>query len=116
MKYSVSPYFWGLLAAILGVTLVIYRPDLMRKPDNDLKVTMDNVLQSLLIQEKKVDVNHKPKIAVGYGACKDVFVEAKDILGHLKPPGELQNFNEIETMDQLLKMFGYFFSHGAAAE
>jgi len=85
-------------------------------PETDLRTTMDNVLQSLLIQEKSVDAKQQVKIAVGYGACKDLFVDAKNVIGNLRPKGSLKNFNEINSMDELLEMFGYFFEHGAAAE
>ena len=109
----------GALIAFFGILFVWFRPDMtviQKDPETNLRSTMDNVLKSLLIQEKSVDTEQQVKIAIGYGACKDLFVDAKNVIGHLKPKGPLKNFNEIKSMDELLEMFGYFFEHGAAAE
>ena len=117
MEQSSGYVKFGVLIAILGILLVWFRPDIgLKDPETDLRTSMDNVLQSLLIQEKSVDSKQQVKIAVGYGACKDLFVDAKNVIGNLKPQGSLKNFNEIKSMDELLEMFGYFFKHGAAAE
>lgn len=98
------------MAVFAGLVLVLFWPQ--NQADK-----MEKVLNSLLIQEKSAQVKPELKIAVGYGACKDIFVQASDVIDkNSKPRNKLQNYNEIETMDQLLEMFGYFFSHGAAAE
>ena len=112
MKEAFSWTKCGLvLAVIIGMVAIFYA----KESELEKRSRMDNVLQSLLIQEKSVNVKIQAKIAVGYGACKDLFVNGKDVIIS-NPRSELQNFNEIETMEQLLQMYGYFFSHGAAAE
>ena len=88
---------------------------------------MRNVLRSLIKQEKETSVTasnedggHQrgPKVAVGYGACRDLFVEAGQLLQRvgLSPPEEVGHFDQIGDGEQLRKMFAYFFKHGAAAE
>ena len=117
MEQSFGYVKLGILIAFFSILFVWLRPDIAKNdPETELKTSMDNVLQSLLIQEKSADAKQQVKIAVGYGACKDLFVDAKDVIGNMKPEGALQNFNEINNMDELLQMFGYFFKHGAAAE
>ena len=106
---------YGLLLAFIILIVALFYP---RESEVETRIQMDNVLQSLLVQEKSVDVRTHAKIAVGYGACKDMFVNGRDVLKSfdMKPKSELRNHNEIKTWDQLLEMYGYFFSHGAAAE
>ena len=59
-----------------------------------------------------------PRIAVGYGACTDVYVDAVEFLNasELHPDLPLVASDKITTKDELLQSFGYFFSKGAAAE
>ena len=117
MEQSFSFAKLGVGIAILALVSLWFVPDISHNgPEMDLRVSMDNILKSLLKQEKTVDAKQQVKIAVGYGACKDLFVDAKNVIGNLKPKGTLQNFNEIKTIDDFLEMFGYFFKHGAAAE
>ena len=117
MEQSFSFAKFGVGIAFLALVSLWFVPDIAQNgPEIDLRVSMDNVLKSLLKQEKTVDSKQQVKIAVGYGACKDLFVDAKNVIGNLKPKGTLQNFNEIKNMDEFLEMFGYFFKHGAAAE
>ena len=117
MEQSFSFAKFGIGVAFLALVSLWFVPDIAQNgPEIDLRVSMDNVLKSLLKQEKTVDAKQQVKIAVGYGACKDLFVDAKNVIGNLKPKGTLQNFNEIKNMDEFLEMFGYFFKHGAAAE
>ena len=117
MEQSFSFAKFGVGVAFLALVSLWFVPDIAQNgPEIELRVSMDNVLKSLLKQEKTVDSKQQVKIAVGYGACKDLFVDAKNVIGNLKPKGPLQNFNEIKNMDEFLEMFGYFFKHGAAAE
>ena len=82
---------------------------------------MESVLQSLSRQETERDFVsslNPPRIALGYGACQDLFIDAKDFLAGRPepPPDKPEHYNEIATRDQLSQMFAYFFEHGAAAE
>lgn len=113
MKDSSYLVKYGLLGLLLGAIFVLYNPF---DADKDLKIRLDKVLNSLLVQEKSVQVLGPVKIAVGYGACKDIFVDAKHVIGDKFPQKSPQNYNEITTFEELLEMYAYFFSHGAAAE
>ena len=73
-------------------------------------------MKSLLKQEQKAIVSPNVLVAVGYGACLDIFVDAADLLGEEKQPNEPNHADEIKTKKDLLETFAYFFSHGAAAE
>lgn len=59
-----------------------------------------------------------PHIAVGYGACTDVYVDAVHFLNatELAVDAPLVASDKITTKDELLRSFGYFFAKGAAAE
>ena len=70
----------------------------------------------MLKQEKKADVSPNVRVAVGYGACVDIFVNAADLLGAEQPPKTPSHASQISTKKDLLETFAYFFSHGAAAE
>ena len=113
MKDSLYLVKYGLLAIVLSVLLAYYNP---YDADTTLKTRMDKVLNSLLKQEKSVQVSGQVKIAVGYGACKDIFVDAKHVMGSKFPKNQPKNYNEISNFEELNEMFAYFFSHGAAAE
>ena len=67
-------------------------------------------------QEQKAIVSPNVVVAVGYGACLDIFVDASDLLGKETPPILPSHASEIKTKKDLLETFAYFFSHGAAAE
>ncbi|RVE42796.1 hypothetical protein evm_012553 [Chilo suppressalis] len=67
--------------------------------------------------ENKVSIgNLQPRVALGYGACHDLFVNATKLLDFNELKGSPEHFNEISNKDEFLKSFAYFFKHGAAAE
>lgn len=74
------------------------------------------VLSGLLTSNHRKEIHH-PRIAVGYGSCKDLVFDAHKVL-----KGDYMNHNceedvaSINTHDELLNSFGYYFKHGAAAE
>lgn len=88
---------------------------------NELK-HLTSILSSLTDLEYSnrslVDV---PRVAVGYGACTDVYLNAVEFLNATEfnnpswtedaPPSD-----KITNYKELLQTFGYFFSKGAAAE
>ena len=60
-----------------------------------------------------------PRVAVGFGACKDVIVPALPTLtgaGIIPPEHPPEHVRIIQSKDDLQNMFAYFFQHGAAAE
>ncbi|XP_013136312.1 PREDICTED: ADP-dependent glucokinase [Papilio polytes] len=70
-----------------------------------------------LESENKVGVgNSQPKVALGYGACHDLFVNATSLLDYRDLKGSPEHFNEISNKEEFIKSFTYFFKHGAAAE
>lgn len=84
--------------------------------DDELKDRLKNVLDSMLDVEAAHQATHSPRVAVGYGACQDLFVSAKYMVQNETFPANPQNYLQIDNKQQLLEMFAYFFSHGAAAE
>lgn len=56
------------------------------------------------------------KIAVGFGACQDVIIPSRHVFKNLKAPEEPRNHDVLNTHDELLETFTYYFKHGAAAE
>ena len=59
-----------------------------------------------------------PRVAVGYGACTDVYLNAVEFLNASTDGTEMwtEPSDKITTERELLQTFGYFFSKGAAAE
>ncbi|CAK1542946.1 unnamed protein product [Leptosia nina] len=77
------------------------------------------VKEYLLYLEKENAVGSgvkQPKVALGYGACHDLFVNATSFLNFKDLKGPPEHFNEITSKEEFLKSFAYFFKHGAAAE
>ena len=116
---------WAKLSLVAAVAVaaiaVYYRGSLLE--DDHLRQRMEAVLKSLIKQEKTATIGNGgsgsgagPRIAIGYGACKDLFVDGYRLLPQSVAPGTPEHFNEIENESQLRKMYAYFFQHGAAAE
>lgn len=61
-----------------------------------------------------------PHVAVGYGSCSDVYVNAVEFLNQTdvleKDASKWLASDKIQTRQELLETFGYFFQRGAAAE
>lgn len=92
-----------------------------RSPQDDiLDDRLDTVLSSLLRAERKVGVNGvaRPRVAVGFGGCVDLFVDAVSLLKKigLAPTDQPHHYDFIESEAQLAQSFAYFFAPGAAAE
>uniref|UniRef100_A0A1B6FNT9 Carbohydrate kinase PfkB domain-containing protein n=1 Tax=Cuerna arida TaxID=1464854 RepID=A0A1B6FNT9_9HEMI len=101
----------GTLCSALFVCVSIY---LNISPDDELSIRLKYVLQGLIEVENRFK-SESPKVAVGYGACNDLFVEGKQILefdSNVKP----KHCDEISSETDLKNTFAYFFRHGAAAE
>ena len=85
-------------------------------PENELTRKLDTVISSLL----KYEANHgevsQPRVAVGYGACKDLFVTGAHMFANLSLTDHPAHFPSISTEAELLQMYAYFFQAGAAAE
>ena len=68
--------------------------------------------------EKKVKMPLEPRIAVGFGACQDIYADGMKVLAGVgaAPPETPEHVSEIHSLEDLEKIFTYFFEHGAAAE
>ncbi|XP_026286281.1 ADP-dependent glucokinase-like [Frankliniella occidentalis] len=99
----------GCLLSLLVVLVAIWlRPGTEREIDAEVRAILRG-----LIDVETPDRVRKPKVAVGYGACMDVFTNAKDVLQFKESdldPGVITN--DVE----LMQAYTYFFRHGAAAE
>ena len=99
----------GFLLSFLFVLVAIWlRPSADREIDSALRTILRG-----LIDVETLNRIRKPKVAVGYGACMDVFANARDVL-------EFQETDShpvtLTTDVELMQAYTYFFRHGAAAE
>lgn len=74
------------------------------------------VKNSLLALELDAKVTGPPRVALGYGACHDLFVNATALFSETGTLDAPAHFNEISNKEELLRSFAYYFKHGAAAE
>ncbi|KAJ9578303.1 hypothetical protein L9F63_005469, partial [Diploptera punctata] len=84
--------------------------------EKELSNRLISVLEGLERVEKDHPVDRRPKVAIGYGACNDLFIDGKQLLKYDDSAGTPEHFNFISSIDELLKTYAYFFRHGAAAE
>jgi len=103
---------FGTFLTVLIVLAAIY----YRNTDDILQKRLLTLLHGLETLENKYIITRKPKVAIGYGVCTDVFIDAKHLLGYSDEIGRPEHFDEINTELELLKSFAYYFRHGAAAE
>lgn len=102
---------YGSFLTILCVFYAIYRRD----TSDGLKERLIRVINGL-IQVEDQHIRVAPKVAIGYGACVDLFVDGKDLLPFHNNIGEPEHFENINSRDELYKSFAYYFKHGAASE
>lgn len=100
------------ISALIIVIALLYR----RQVDEVLKDRLNSVLAGLVNVEKECSVDIRPKVAIGYGACNDLFIDAKELLKYDEAAQNPEHFNDISSVEKLLKTYAYFFRHGAAAE
>ncbi|EZA53561.1 hypothetical protein DMN91_005991 [Ooceraea biroi] len=103
---------YGTCFTILIVLAAIY----YRNTENILHQRLLTLLHGLERLENKHVITSRPKVAVGYGVCTDVFIDAKYLLKYSDEIDRPEHFDEINTELELLKSFAYYFRHGAAAE
>lgn len=105
------------ISSVLAIAVVLWAVYLKNEDSNLLKIT--SISDSLLrIENKNLvgDGASKPKVAVGYGACYDIFANAVPLLKFDEMEGEPEHFDDVSTFAELIKSFAYYFRHGAAAE
>lgn len=97
-----------LLSIVVVLVAIWYRPETDQVLDAELRTILRG-----LIDVETPNRSRKPKVAVGYGACMDVFAYAKDVLEFHESEKQPESItNGIE----LMQAYTYFFRHGAAAE
>ena len=83
-------------------------------PEENLK--LETVISSLLKYERKHVEKTSPKIAIGFGACKDLFVTRSHMMDGVSFPKNVDNYLGVGDREEFVSMLGYFFQAGAAAE
>ena len=101
-------------ASLLLLLLLAYVPIQQGR----FRADLDVVLSGLLKEEAFREVNGHNKVAVGFGSCLDVFVDALSLFRELdvSPPAAPVHHDVIGSSRELAETFAYFFEYGAAAE
>lgn len=104
--------------SVMSLVIILAAYLYKRQSDDALKDHIEKVLSGLLRAEQKVSLPPKPRVAVGFGACQDIFSPAVEVLEKIgaMPPKKPKHFNQITSKEDLEQGFAYFFQHGAAAE
>ncbi|KAJ8309330.1 hypothetical protein KUTeg_014204 [Tegillarca granosa] len=102
--------------SVLSISVVILAY-LYYKDDPDIDNRLDQVLSGLLRAEKKLAIA-KPRIALGFGGCEDLVVNALNLFNKMgiEPPENPKHFDSVHSEEELAQLLAYFFQHGAAAE
>jgi ADP-dependent glucokinase len=103
----------GTFISVLFVVIALFY---RRQVDDVLKDRLNLILEGLVKVERQCSVDISPKVAVGYGACNDLFIDGKELLKYDGVAENPKHFNDISSVEELLKTYAYFFRHGAAAE
>ena len=104
-----SRFFLSLLLLFL-----VYIPTRKKIQDADL----ERILGGLLREEGFRPVDHRNKVAVGFGSCEDVFADGLAVLEALGVdlPEKPKHHDVVASMAGLAESFAYHFEYGAAAE
>lgn len=101
----------GTLCAVSVMLLALY----FRSPEDELQVRLKNVLSGLITIDQRYETCN-PRIAVGYGSCKDIVFDGRDVLDFEHRSENEFDVDDIKSYDDLLKAYTYYFKYGAAAE
>lgn len=105
------------LGSLLSFCIVLYAVYYRKNDFSDSRLYPVKERLLFLESENLVGVGKlQPRVALGYGACHDLFVNATALLDYRELKGAPKHYNEISNKDEFLKSFAYFFKHGAAAE
>ena len=102
----------SIAAVLIAFSLYYYRG----KTENDPVLS---ILAGLLRAEESLPARgDSKKVAVGFGACMDVFTEAVPLLDtlNLTSPEEPCHHDVVDSGTHLAEVLAYFFKYGAAAE
>ncbi|XP_041351431.1 ADP-dependent glucokinase-like [Gigantopelta aegis] len=103
--------------SIVSVLIIVAAYLYNKRCDELLQERVHKVLSGLLRAENKIPLP-KTRVAIGFGACYDVFGNAIEIFNKLNitPPKEPKHFNTVGNIKELAQLLAYFFQYGAAAE
>lgn len=101
----------GTICSVFVILISIY----LKRPEDELNLRLTTVLKGLIEVENRYH-SYTPKVAVGYGACHDLFVDGKDFINYEDSLGNPEHCDEINSIEELKKSYAYYFRHGAAAE
>lgn len=101
----------GTLCSIFIILVSIF----FKRPDDELHARLTSVVQGLIEVEGQYEI-YKPKVAVGYGACHDLLVNAVEFLEYDDTTGNPEHYDDINSVNEFKQMFSYYFRHGAASE
>lgn len=110
------------IGSVISVFVVLLAVLYKRNNDEILRDKLQAVLTGLLNAEKKAQSHtgtaREPRVAVGFGACLDVFADGVNVLDKIgvRPSNAAEHFSHINDINEVEKVFSYFFRHGAAAE
>ncbi|XP_002732054.1 ADP-dependent glucokinase-like [Saccoglossus kowalevskii] len=106
------------LGSVVTIIIVFAAYVYKRNLDEQLRDHLLAISNSLLRAEQNYAVTPKVKVAVGFGACEDVFVDSLELLHtmSLQPPVKEIHHDYINSSSELAEVFAFFFKHGAAAE
>jgi len=98
---------------VLAIGTLVYRCGVEMETER-----MTAVLNGLLKAEQEAPLANELRVAVGFGSCVDMIGPGLDILGRIgaAPPDKPLHYDSLQNMDELQRIFAYFFRHGAAAE
>ena len=109
--------FSSSIVAILIALSLYYYPDKSEiQGEND---PILSILAGLLRTEDLLPArDDSRKVAVGFGACMDVFTKAVPLVNllNLTSPKEPHHHDVVDSGRHLAEVLSYFFKHGAAAE
>ncbi|XP_065082195.1 ADP-dependent glucokinase [Ochlerotatus camptorhynchus] len=113
-----TSYFtlFTVLSVFTALFSIIYQAYLA---SSDLR-SLTTILQNLKTLEYEFKVD-KPRVAIGYGSCSDLYVKAVDFLNFTSNVEESLkqatfNVDDITNENEFLQSFAYYFQRGAAAE
>ncbi|GIY85870.1 ADP-dependent glucokinase [Caerostris extrusa] len=76
---------------------------------------LEETLNGLLLEESFAEVSPDTKVAIGFGSCQDIIVQSNEVIFD-RPPKSPDHFFTITNKEEFLKVFAYFYRHGAAAD
>jgi len=105
--------FVGLLSVLVFIAAFVYHRGVQMETER-----MTAVLNGLLKTEEEASLANQLRVAVGFGSCVDMIGPGLDILERIGavPPDRTEHYNSLQSVDELQRIFAYFFRNGAAAE